>query len=222
MTAEGEPGAKLAARLASRMAHDLNNSLAVFSGHIFLLRDSAEPLTEGLDAMERALENAQTLARNLAEIGALGIDASGSIDVNEIVRAEANAIPPGEVALELHATIPPVPGRPADLARAIRAILQNAREANAARRGRIRVATDRADSRIRISVEDGGDGVPEVIRRRDFDPLFTTKGARGRGLGITLARLSALILGGTLSIEDRPGGGTRVTLALPEAPPIRS
>jgi signal transduction histidine kinase len=216
MSADGESGARLAARLAARMAHDLNNSLAVFSGHIFLLRDSAEPLAEGLDAMERALENAQSLARNLAEVGALGIEAAGSIDVNEVVRAEAAAIPPGEVDLELDATIPPVPGRPADLARAIRAILQNAREANAARRAPIRIVTERADSRARISIEDAGDGVPEVVRRRDFDPLFTTKGARGRGLGITLVRLTALIAGGSLSIEDRPGGGTRVILALPE------
>ena len=43
--------------------------LAVFSGHIYLLRESGEPVSEALDAMEKALENAERLARNLAEAG---------------------------------------------------------------------------------------------------------------------------------------------------------
>ena len=92
--------------------------------------------------------------------------------------------------------------------------MQNAREADGGS-ATIRVSTDQDSSEIRIVVEDSGAGIPEVVRRRISYPLFSTSGVRGRGLGITVARLAALIAGGRLAIEERPGGGTRAVLALP-------
>ena len=71
-----EAGARLAARVAARAAHDLNNALAVFSGHIYLLRESAEPVSEALDAMEKAAENVKRSAKNLSEVGFLSASRS--------------------------------------------------------------------------------------------------------------------------------------------------
>jgi signal transduction histidine kinase len=188
--------------------------LAVFSGHIFLLRESGEPVSEALDAMEKALENAERLARSLAEVGALGIDEPEPLDLNELVRSKVRGIPEGRLEVSLDGALAPIVARPADLSRAIGALVQNAREADGGAAA-IRVSTDQDSSEVRIAVEDSGTGIPEVVRRRDFDPLFSTSGERGRGLGITVARLAALMAGGRLVIEERPGGGTRAVLALP-------
>src|ERR1019366_8046136 len=65
-----DAGARIAARLAARTSHDLNNILAIFSGHLYLLRESAEPLEEGLDAMEKAIATLHRLSRSLADLGA--------------------------------------------------------------------------------------------------------------------------------------------------------
>jgi signal transduction histidine kinase len=167
--------------------------------------------------MEKALENAERLARNLAEVGALGVEAPGSVDVNELVRAAVRGIPEGQLELSLDPAISPTAARGADLARAIAALLQNAREACGVS-GSVRVSTAQDDGEIRIWIEDSGAGIPAIVRRRDFDPLFSTSGQRGRGLGITIARLAAAIAGGRMDIEDRPGGGTRATLALSRTP----
>ncbi|MDQ6893199.1 MAG: HAMP domain-containing histidine kinase [Acidobacteriota bacterium] len=200
--------------MAARASHDLNNALAVFSGHIYLLRESGEPVSEALDAMEKALDNAERLARNLAEVGALGVEDPELLDVNELVRSTIREIPEGRLEVSLDGALVPLVARPSDLSRAIGALVQNAREADGGS-ATILVSTDQNSSEVRIVVEDSGAGIPEVVRRRDFDPLFSTSGERGRGLGITIARLAVLMAGGRLSIEQRPGGGTRAVLALP-------
>lgn len=168
--------------------------------------------------MEKALDNAGRLARNLGDVGALGIEDPRSLDVNELVRSAIRGIPDEGVEVALDASLAPVFARAGDVSRALNALVQNAREANGGT-GRVRIATGEEAGEVRVLVEDSGGGIPEVVRRRDFDPLFSTSGQRGRGLGITTARLAALIAGGSLTLEARPGGGTRAIFALPRAAP---
>lgn len=63
-----------------------------------------------------------------------------------------------------------------------------------------------------LEVSDTGVGVPEVLRERVFDPLFTTTDSRhdplgsGMGLGLALVRASAEAFGGRVRIVDPPPG----------------
>jgi len=209
-------GGRIAARIAARTAHDLNNLAAVFSGHLYLLRNAAEPPEEAYDAMEKALAHLDRLTRGLMAVGVLGVEQLASLDVNEIVRTTVEPIrAKAQVELDLEPALPAVAGRQGDLARAIEALLSNAREANGPGQP-IRVSTRRdADGAVRIAVEDSGSGIPPEVRRRDFDPLFSTKGEKGRGIGVTLASVVAALQGGSLALEDRSDGGTRATLRLP-------
>ncbi len=215
MTAPPDAGARLATRLASRAAHDLNNVAAVFSGHIYLLRNGGESQEEGFEAMEKAMEHLDRLTRSLTALGALGLEALAPADVNDVIhRALANGTAAG-VVLDLDPSLPPVSTRPGDLVRVIEALVKNAREASPTG-SPVRVATRRSppDS-IEIGIEDSGGGVPDEVRRRGFDPLHSTKGAKGRGIGVTLASTFAFFHAGSLTIESRPEGGTRATLRLP-------
>jgi PAS domain S-box-containing protein len=83
--------------------------------------------------------------------------------------------------------------------------------------GRIVVRTRLASTTSTIAVTDSGPGIPEAIRGRVLDPFFTTK-ARGGGLGLTIAKRTAELHGGTLEIACPPAGGTVVTLTLPRQP----
>ncbi len=74
-------------------------------------------------------------------------------------------------------------------------------------------ATDIDDS-VTITVDDRGPGIPAAVRERLFTPHVTTKTA-GAGVGLYLAhRLATTRYGGTLTLDDRDGGGTRATLRL--------
>ena len=67
---------------------------------------------------------------------------------------------------------------------------------------------------IEITVRDEGPGIPAELRDQVFEPFFTTK-ARGGGLGLPIARRTAEIHGGTLTLSCPTTGGTVMRLTLP-------
>jgi signal transduction histidine kinase len=84
-------------------------------------------------------------------------------------------------------------------------------------RGRIDVTTMRQDGSAVVRISDTGPGIAPEIREQIFEPFFTTK-ARGGGLGLPIARRTAELHGGTLTLECPPEGGTVVTMSLPIRP----
>lgn len=58
-----------------------------------------------------------------------------------------------------------------------------------------------------IRIADNGPGIPEAVRQRLFEPFYTTK-ASGTGLGLSVSNKLVESLGGHLTIEPRPSGGT--------------
>ncbi|WP_052190662.1 ATP-binding protein [Chitinibacter sp. ZOR0017] len=74
---------------------------------------------------------------------------------------------------------------------------------------------------IELSYRDNGCGIPDAIKKRVFDPFFTTRfGHGGSGLGLYLVySLVNGTLGGVLELQDAPAGGVWFSLRLPvEAP----
>jgi PAS domain S-box-containing protein len=71
--------------------------------------------------------------------------------------------------------------------------------------------TERA--RVLITVADGGPGISPAVRRRVFDPFFSTK-ARGTGLGLSICKQIIEEHGGRIRLLNRRGGGTRAVIEL--------
>lgn len=78
--------------------------------------------------------------------------------------------------------------------------------------GNLKQAAHNSIARIRI--EDHGSGMDEKTRARIFEPFFSTK-KRGTGLGLAIVKQIIEQHGGTISVESRPGEGTRFTIDLP-------
>ncbi|MGI9107472.1 MAG: ATP-binding protein [Pyrinomonadaceae bacterium] len=91
-------------------------------------------------------------------------------------------------------------------------------------RGSIHVSTLLDGGRVRIEVADTGQGIPPEMLGRIFEPFYTTKEAgRGSGLGLAISTTLAESLGGALTVESKPGAGSRFRLWLPRrAPELRA
>ena len=83
--------------------------------------------------------------------------------------------------------------------------------------GRITVALSHRGGEAVVEVRDTGPGIPRDMRERVFEPFVTTK-ARGGGLGLPVARRTAELHGGSLTLVSPPGPGTVMRLALPLRP----
>jgi signal transduction histidine kinase len=82
-------------------------------------------------------------------------------------------------------------------------------------KGRIVVRTIASDGGASIEVEDNGHGIPPEIRSKIIEPLFTTKGSRGTGLGVPIVYAFTQRHGGRLDIESEPGHGAKFRIWLP-------
>ncbi|MFW2341637.1 response regulator [Brevundimonas sp.] len=214
-----------AVRFLRLMSHEMRTPLNGVIGMLGLLSDS------GLDPAQKAyLEAARTSADHLLglvndlldyarlDAGSLEFDLA-PVRIDDLVRGVAELLSPRahdkglEIAWNVAADVPVVR---ADEGR-LRQILFNL-AGNAVKftpDGGVAISVSRSgDAGLAFVVEDTGPGVPEAARVRIFEEFGhadSTDAARhdGAGLGLAVARRLAEAMGGSLSVEDRPGGGAR-------------
>ncbi len=81
------------------------------------------------------------------------------------------------------------------------------------------VVTKKLNDRVEIKVKDNGNGIPQNIIEKIFQPFFTTKPTgQGTGLGLSLAYdIITKEHGGTIKVESKEGEGTTFKIYLPES-----
>jgi signal transduction histidine kinase len=80
--------------------------------------------------------------------------------------------------------------------------------------GNILVELVSSGNRISVVFEDNGEGIPDALLEKIWEPFFTTK-EKGTGLGLGIVRNIIDSHNGTIQIENRSTGGARVTVHLP-------
>ena len=104
------------------------------------------------------------------------------------------------------------------LTNAFQAVNEKAREGQGGYVPTVSVKTTRKGRQVMVSVSDNGNGIPEAIREKIFQPFFTTKPTgQGTGLGLSLSYDIVKAHGGGLSVESQEGKGTEFTIKLPVA-----
>ena len=80
----------------------------------------------------------------------------------------------------------------------------------------VSVSTDLVNDKIELKIRDNGNGIPEKVLDKIFQPFFTTKPTgQGTGLGLSLSYDIVKAHGGTLECESAEGEGTTFTIKLP-------
>ncbi|NSL54808.1 PAS domain-containing sensor histidine kinase [Uliginosibacterium aquaticum] len=77
---------------------------------------------------------------------------------------------------------------------------------------------------VELKVSDDGCGMTEHVQHHAFDPFFTTRlGQGGNGLGLYICYgIVSGVLGGSITLESRPGAGTTFIIRLPRVGPLRT
>jgi signal transduction histidine kinase len=79
------------------------------------------------------------------------------------------------------------------------------------------VKTKDLGNRVSLSVVDNGNGIPELIKDKIFQPFFTTKPTgQGTGLGLSLSYDIIKAHGGEIKVETKEGEGTSFNIYLPK------
>lgn len=97
------------------------------------------------------------------------------------------------------------------------AVNEKKKQAGDAYRPLVLLSTKRSGSKVEISIKDNGNGIPQNIVNKIFQPFFTTKPTgQGTGLGLSLAYDIIKAHGGELKVETNENEGTTFTIKLPQ------
>jgi signal transduction histidine kinase len=210
--------------LMACFAHDLTSPLMLIRGHLRLMGENVpanHPVRIDFDAIDRASRRIEEMTKSILDfsrkrsVRAEGCEPKALID--EALRfvqpyLQARRI---EVQVNASAHLPHIQVDRWSMVQALVNLFQNAADAMSESQRRVlTVALDHAMNFLRITVSDTGHGIQPGDLRQVFNPFFTTKGERGTGLGLYIARRVIEEHRGTITVQSADCGATFI-ISLP-------
>lgn len=227
--------------LAGGIAHDFNNILTGIVGNISLAKlyqENGEVLLERLEEAENACHRARDLTQQLLTFSRGGAPVKAAASLKEIIEDSAEFVLRGTNSrchYEIESDLWPAMVDAGQISRVIQNLIINAGQAMPeggvitlkAQNVTLPSPPDRDGNDPpgqlppgpynRITITDGGEGIPENMLSRIFDPFYTTK-QQGSGLGLATSYSIIKQHGGQIQVESHPGKGTSFIIHLPAAP----
>ena len=210
-------------RLTATVGHEIRNPLGVMQTSIYLIENKTagldESLCKAIKRIKQSIGRCDNIIHELLDF-ARGIDLdSKPTQVDHwlgLLIEEQN--PPDSVTIDFQ------PGLgdfrtsldQDRLRRAVINVVENAVQAidRTGAAGAVTVDTRPAGDDFEIRIADTGPGIPPDECTQVFEPLFSTR-TSGIGLGLAVTREVVMQHGGSIGIEDTPGGGACFVIRLP-------
>lgn len=215
--------------LAATAVHEISNLLTIVLLNAGLLRERHRNNPAELQYVEPLLHSATVITKLCSQLRNLSRTTATAAEVINLVEAAEGTfhlleqIMPRKLVFAAPARGGVFTyGDPAHIDQILFNLVLNARDATPDEGGRItiRVTPGAAGRGGCIAVEDNGTGMTAEVRRKLFNPFFTTK-PPGQGTGLGLVTVQRLMhgMGGRITLGSRPGRGTRVRLFFPPPKP---
>jgi nitrogen fixation/metabolism regulation signal transduction histidine kinase len=210
--------------LARKMAHEVKNSLTPIRLTVEEMMARYADADRGFmeQATQIVVDEIETLERRIRAFSQFATEPpvlAGELDVNSLLQERIAFLKTAhpEVAYEcrLGDGMSPVVADQDLIKGILTNLLENAAEA-AGEGGRILGVTAEENGRVAIEVHDSGPGLSEQARSSLFQPTISFK-KRGMGLGLSIARKSALLSGGDILLVKGELGGAGFRVLLPVA-----
>mgnify|MGYP000220727581 CR=1 FL=1 len=222
---QSEKLAALGEMLAS-VAHELNNPLSIVVGQALLLRELAtDPsIADRAEKIGKAADRCARIVKTFLAMAREGPKRNDVLDLRNVILTAVEAtqyamkVSDIDLTLDIEDDLPAVLGDADQLAQVFTNLLFNAeqvlRNISTARKVLIRVRGGAEG--LLVSVRDNGPGMSQDVKRRIFEPLFTTKDVgAGTGIGLALCHRIVEAHGGRITVKSTPGGGATFRVRLP-------
>ena len=227
------------ADVARRIAHEIKNPLTPIQlsaerlrrKYLRQIESDAETFSICTDTIIRHVEDIGRMVDEFSSFARMPTPVIKSENLLEICRQALFLQRNAHLDIDFELIAPEtLPGTACDarlIGQALTNLLKNAAESIQGRSGDtaelprghivIRILAEEGHG-VTIAVEDNGKGLPVQERERLTEPYVTTR-AKGTGLGLAIVKKIMEEHGGSLSLDDRDGGGAVVRLIFPPAEP---
>lgn len=211
--------------LAGGVVHDVGNAVSAVIGHAELLAlglPKGSAARRDAEVIKDCAQHASDLTRQVLAFSRREKTEPAPVDLNAAVRGceamlRGAAGPAVRLDLLLEDGLGSVRAAPGQLEQILMNLVINARDAMP--RGVVVVSTSRGALAGKpcaiLAVRDMGEGMEPAVLARVFEVFFTTKGAKGTGLGLPTVQRVAENAGGRVELESSPGVGTTARVLLP-------
>lgn len=198
---------------ARTLTHEIRNPLgAIQIQNAVLKRKLPSTYHDSLTVFDEEISRISLLVDRVRDFLQNSIGTIEPVDIAELLHSLARLF---EFAVQIDSPPGPieVPFDRARLRSVFENVIKNAGESMHGD-GLVEVTVTDARRTVIVSVADRGEGVPKDNRDRIFDPFFTTKN-EGSGVGLAITRQFLAVMGGSIELLDRTGGGSefRITLS---------
>jgi len=217
-------------QMASGIAHDFNNVLTPILGYLELVLENPvlpEDVRSDVERARRAALAAGAIVARLREFYRPR-DTSEPFGPADLSTVVADAVDltrprwrdiPQEHGAVIHietrlSDLPPVHGDVSALRDLLTNLILNAVDAMPTG-GTLTIRTERRANHALLTVSDTGVGMSEDVKRRLFEPFFSTKGTQGTGLGLAVCYGIVQRHSGSIDVESKLGQGTTFLVRLP-------
>ncbi|MFH2138351.1 MAG: ATP-binding protein [Candidatus Omnitrophota bacterium] len=208
----------LLGQLASSMAHEINNPLAIISGNVQLLLMDVkdEKFVDLLKKIEGQTERGYKIIHRLLNFSRLPKEDIKDIDmghlIDETLELVAHKIRHGNIIIEKDfLETKPIKGNPTQIQEVLLNLFVNAIQAMP-EGGSLKIATTQLEKHVQVTVTDTGKGIAPEDLKNIFDPFFTKGKENGTGLGLFVTDQVMKLHKGDVKITSKVGVGTTFIL----------
>jgi signal transduction histidine kinase len=210
--------------LSAGLAHEIKNPLAGIKGAIEVIRDSiptSDVHREILGDVLHEVGRIDKIVRDLLNYAKPKPPSHSDIDLAEVAQRIVAMVEKSSkneaLFIRLHklTRIPGFTGDETQLEQVLLNLLLNAQKAMP-HGGPIdvRLSYQPADGTVRFEVEDQGPGIGDEVRKKLFQPFFTTR-TDGTGLGLATCLKNVQYHGGSIEVHSEVGRGAKFVVTLP-------
>ncbi len=216
-------------QLGAGIAHEVKNPLASIRGFAQLgVRKTTEddPMYEYFKTIERETGRSLKILNNLLKFSRQETVEMSRVDANEVVRDTIKLVNHQlgmrkvNVESNLFDGEIPIIGEANQLEQVLLNLFMNAGDAMEGNGGgTLTVTSDRLDGACVITSSDTGCGIPDDVKKKIFNPFFTTKPVgKGTGLGLSVSYGIIKEHKGDVTVDSVVGKGTTFKITIPLAP----
>src|SRR5436190_5602240 len=217
--------------LSFTVSHDLRSPLRAMQGFAQAVRmEYGDKLDDrGRQYLERISNSAVRLDKlilevlNYSRIGRNELSVE-PIDLEKLVEEIVHTYPSIEefrAHISTQRPLHPVLGNHVSLVQSVSNLLDNAiKFVPAGAKPKVRIWTEKHDSKVQLFVEDNGIGIPKNLLSKVFDPFqraHPQADYEGTGMGLAIVRKAMQRMGGTVGVRSRDGHGSTFWIELPAA-----
>ncbi|MFH1154050.1 MAG: ATP-binding protein [Pseudomonadota bacterium] len=218
--------------LATGIAHEINNPLAIITSTTGVIRDmlnpefhldsSPEDIGKELDTIETAAFRASGITHQLLDFGRNNEPRKTMCNLNDLLASVINGMKKHqlnlsdiEVITSYDESLPATCVDGDQITQVFLNLINNAGDAITGK-GTITVTTGVEPGYVKVMVQDTGSGMTSDQIKRIFDPFYTTKEAgKGTGLGLSISLSIVDAMDGSIEVQSLPGKGSLFTVSLP-------